>query len=1118
MSQYPIESEASLTSACPKTASYPVYAGKKYKKVADRTYPVRGTLPEEFRIVRRAPHDPLADIPTLPTNPPAFTPGNRYTQERHDAYNANKYGFLTTEEEKLVHHLIRAQEDVLAWEETEKGRFKDEYFDPILFPTLEHVPWVIRNLPIPPGLYNKVVDIIRAKIAAGVYEDSNSSYRSRWFCVPKKDGTSLRLVHDLQPLNAITIQDVSVPPITDTYAESFAARSCYGLLDLFVSFDQRTLDERCRDMTTFQTPLGAKRLTSVPMGYTNAPAIMHGDVTFILKDEIPDVTIPFIDDVPVKGPKTRYELPEGAYETIPENPGIRRFVWEHLTNFNRILQRMKKAGGTFNGKKLTVCAPSAVIVGHLCTYEGRIPDDSHVQRIRDWPPCEELRDVRSFLGTCGLVRIFIRGYALMSRPLVDLTKKNVPFEFGPRQQDAMDEMKAAVLYSPALRPIDYDSGYQVILAVDSSNLATGFVLSQLGKDGKRYPARFGSIYWNDRESRYSQAKLELYGLFRALRAYRTWLVGLPMFTVEVDALYIRGMLSNPDIQPNAAVNRWIAAILLFDFELVHVPGEKHTGADGLSRRRPAEHEGPEDDDPESWIDEACGFAVELINWNQPRSASDHPASRTDSHRTYDVFAMKEPEDDVEEISDFPQREKSKKQDREVGMVKTFLETLSRPEGMGDEPFRRLVRMASRFFILKNRLWRRRPDGCHQLYIFPDRRFSILKEAHDDLGHKGAWIVLTRLQERVWWPSIHQDVRWFVKSCHQCQIRQVRKVLVPPTVAIPVTLFRKAYMDTMRMPRAQNYTYLVQARCSLSAYPEWRPMRSENAKGVAAFIFEEILCRWGALEEIVTDNGTPFVAALEVLREKYHICHIRISPYNSRANGIVERQHFPVREAAIKAANGNESQWPNVHHSVLWAERVSIQKSTGYSPYRIAHGVDPVFPFDLAEATYLAPTQDAPISTADLLAIRAKQLQKREEDLAKVRDCVLEARYESVRAWIKEHERAIVDYNFTPGSLVLVRNSRVELELNRKSKPRYFGPMVVVQRTAKGAYILCELDGSVSKLPYAAFRLLPYIPRSRASLPIFKIVDPIESVGIEDDTESVVNDIAASGDEGPEMGT
>ena len=46
-------------------------------------------------------------------------------------------------------------------------------------------------------------------------------------------------------------------------------------------------------------------------------------------------------------------------------------------------------------------------------------------------------------------------------------------------------------------------------------------------------------------------------------------------------------------------------------------------------------------------------------------------------------------------------------------------------------------------------------------------------------------------------------------------------------------------------------------------------------------------------EIVSDNGKPFIAALSYLEKKYHVKHIRISGYNSCANGIVERLHFDV---------------------------------------------------------------------------------------------------------------------------------------------------------------------------------------------------------------------------------
>ena len=55
------------------------------------------------------------------------------------------------------------------------------------------------------------------------------------------------------------------------------------------------------------------------MGWTNSVPIFHDKVTYILQPEIPHVTQPYIDNVPVKGPATRYIKEDGE----PENPGIR---------------------------------------------------------------------------------------------------------------------------------------------------------------------------------------------------------------------------------------------------------------------------------------------------------------------------------------------------------------------------------------------------------------------------------------------------------------------------------------------------------------------------------------------------------------------------------------------------------------------------------------------------------------------------------------------------------------------------------------------------------------------------------------------------------------------------
>jgi hypothetical protein len=334
-----------------------------------------------------------------------------------------------------------------------------------------------------------------------------------------------------------------------------------------------------------------------------------------------------------------------------------------------------------------------------------------------------------------------------------------------------------------------------------------------------------------------------------------------------------------------------------------------------------------------------------------------------------------------------------------------------------------------------------------------------------------------------------------------------KVRIPPTVAILAPLFCKAYIDTMLMPRAAGYRYIVQARCSLTAWPEWCTLREETAHMLAAFIFEDLLCRWGAIEEIVTDNGAAFVAALDYLANRYDIRHIRISAYNSRANGIVERQHRTIRESIVKACEGTIAKWPAVAPHAFWADCTTTRKSTGHTPFFMAHGVEPILPFDITLATFLVPDIAKPLVTEDLIAIRARQLQRREADLAAIHTNILRSRFASVQQFERTYERTIRDFNFQPGTLVLIRNSSIESDLGRKSKPRYFGPMVVVRRTPNGAYRLAELDGAVSKLSYATFRLVPYHARSRTLIPVTRIIerDELIKIHLDEDVEGAADD-------------
>ena len=202
--------------------------------------------------------------------------------------------------------------------------------------------------------------------------------------------------------------------------------------------------------------------------------------------------------------------------------------------------------------------------------------------------------------------IWIKNFSSIAQPLVDLTCKGASFMWQEEHKQAMLSLKNAIIHSSALISINYSADRAVYLSVDSSIRGVGWILMQDCSDGCCCPVRFGSISWNEHESCYSQVKLKLYRLFCALHAMHLYLIGICNLVIKVNTSYIRGMLSNPNVQPNAA-------ILLFDFKLVHVPANKHKGPDSLSRCKQAPGE-DEDDNPKDWVDGALSLGIWVVSW------------------------------------------------------------------------------------------------------------------------------------------------------------------------------------------------------------------------------------------------------------------------------------------------------------------------------------------------------------------------------------------------------------------------------------------------------------------------------------------------------------------------
>ena len=197
-------------------------------------------------------------------------------------------------------------------------------------------------------------------------------------------------------------------------------------------------------------------------------------------------------------------------------------------------------------------------------------------------------------------------------------------------------------------------------------------------------------------------------------------------------------------------------------------------------------------------------------------------------------------------------------------------------------------------------------------------------------------------------------------------------------------------------------------------------------------------------------------------------------------------------------------------AIFWADRITIRRRMGCSPYFAVTRTHPILLLDITEATYLLPPPTSTLSTTDLIASQAIALQKCKSHLSALHSKVMAACVQAAVRFRHEHSATVRDFNFGCGDLVLVRNTAIEKALNCKMQAQYLGPLVVVSRNKGGAYIICKLNGSVFDRPVAAFRVVPYFAWKSITLPDLSNFLDISATRLRD-----MEDSASLGDDDPE---
>jgi hypothetical protein len=132
-----------------------------------------------------------------------------------------------------------------------------------------------------------------------------------------------------------------------------------------------------------------------------------------------------------------------------------------------------------------------------------------------------------------------------------------------------------------------------------------------------------------------------------------------------------------------------------------------------------------------------------------------------------------------------------------------------------------------------------------------------------------------------------------------------------------------------------------------------------------------------------DGGPENKDNLESFVKQYGINRVQVSAYHPQANRMVERGHRSIVEALARMTNGGIKRWTRNLPSVLLAERTTVHRPTGKIPFGVIYGREAVLPVELEYPTWRVLKWTEVRDRADLLAMRALQLQFREEEMKEI---------------------------------------------------------------------------------------------------------------------------------------
>lgn len=386
-----------------------------------------------------------------------------------------------------------------------------------------------------------------------------------------------------------------------------------------------------------------------------------------------------------------------------------------------------------------------------------------------------------------------------------------------------------------------------------------------------------------------------------------------------------------------------------------------------------------------------------------------------------------------------QQERASKDIWEDPVALAWLQTGQWPEGQ--QPSRQeqsRVRNRARLYRWEaGQLYRRLPDGSSKVVPAVGDRQELIRRIHQQTGHYGVRRTTHMVAASHWWRTLQADVAAEVRRCSHCdRVRAGFGSQQPQLQPLPIEpmFYRWGFDLAGEFPvTKRGNKWVLIAVEHFSKHVELIPLRDKTAAETAAAA-AQILCRFGAPAEVVTDGGGEWEAQFDELLASCFVDHRVTSPHHPQANGLAERIVQVVKRSLRKLCESRvTTQWDEQLPWVALGYRCSKQSSTGCSPYELLYARQPIFPSAVQPKMQTPLNFEDPQQAATSILQRANWLQQRipvaADNLAAAqhRDTL---RYQQLRS--KGYLPRVA--NFVAGDFVYLRRAQAGSTLAIKARP------------------------------------------------------------------------------------